>query len=405
MTTGISLLKKLSSYSLVSSAFFAIGKEADAQYVFSDVNPDIVIDANNPSVVLDLNGDLVNDFRFSQDANNPDEFLVEGYDNAPRLTFGCFFYYVGAAYNYYATVYGSAPSTYWGYNTLGIFGKNTLACGDGNLKAADFSADMKFLPVALEVGNDQHYGWFRLRVDNVLNTLTIKEYAYNSAPDQTDYLTGVAGSFVDELENNNTFATAKAISANTDIEGSIRASDDVDWFTFTISASQNNMKLELTNLPANYNLSLYNASKQKLGQSNNNGVTSEEIILNGAAAGTYYAKVQPKGAVFDFNNPYTIRVNTSSTPFRISQGGMPAVEFWIAPNPAASVVKITLVEPAENVIQLSLKDISGRAILEKKLPAGSIELDLSVADFSEGIYLLELNSGWQTEIRKIEVVH
>ena len=71
----------------------------------------------------------------------------------------------------------------------------------------------------------------------------------------------------------------------------INSTTDVDWYSFTTTAPNTNIKVALSALPADYDVSLYNSALTLLGSSVNTGTTAEQIISNTATAGTYYIKV------------------------------------------------------------------------------------------------------------------
>ena len=95
----------------------------------------------------------------------------------------------------------------------------------------------------------------------------------------------------DVFEPNNTSATAKTISENTATGALINNVNDVDWYSFTTTAPNTNIKLTLNTLPADYDVILYNSSLALLGSSSNTGTTAEQIIYNTATAGTYFIRV------------------------------------------------------------------------------------------------------------------
>jgi hypothetical protein len=66
------------------------------------------------------------------------------------------------------------------------------------------------------------------------------------------------------FEPNNTKNTAATISVGVDISSQVSSNGDVDWYKFNNTSGASNIKVTLTNLPANYNEALYN-SKQHTG--------------------------------------------------------------------------------------------------------------------------------------------
>ncbi len=109
----------------------------------------------------------------------------------------------------------------------------------------------------------------------------------------------------EDVSTNGTTSGAATISLNSDIKGTIESRNDIDHYRFVSSGGATTVSL--TTLPANYNLAVLNNSGTQIGISQNNGSQSESITLN-LAAGTYYAKVFPKGNVQSASSCYTLRV-------------------------------------------------------------------------------------------------
>ena len=59
--------KRLTAYSTMAAAVLAITNEADAQVIYTDINPDKVVFTTGPldSLHLDVDGDSVTDFIFN----------------------------------------------------------------------------------------------------------------------------------------------------------------------------------------------------------------------------------------------------------------------------------------------------------------------------------------------------
>ena len=72
--------------------------------------------------------------------------------------------------------------------------------------------------------------------------------------------TGGGGTCVDNYEPNGTSGTAATISAGTTYLELIASSTDVDWFKFTTTGSNTKIKIDLSSLPFDYDVRLYNQS-------------------------------------------------------------------------------------------------------------------------------------------------
>ena len=119
----------------------------------------------------------------------------------------------------------------------------------------------------------------------------------------------------DSYEANETLAASAAIGVNVNNPAYICPASDVDWYRFTSTSTNNDLKITLSTLPADYDLELYSAGGALLYSSTLAGTSTETIIYNNAPASTYYVKV------FGYNgatstSAYTLRVSTASVAWR-----------------------------------------------------------------------------------------
>ncbi|NVO01831.1 MAG: T9SS type A sorting domain-containing protein [Bacteroidetes bacterium] len=178
---------KIKAYSTMALCIAGAGV-ANAQIVYTDVNPDVVLTANADSIIIDFNADLTNDYvikRFDWSGNpaNTAVIMPPALGNAAMGTMGTTIPYLsalaaGAAIDGTVTTWivndGSSPqlakmglaSVYSGVN-YGNF-------GDG----LDHYIGCKFL-----IGTNTHYGWIRVNTPLGGATGTVYDYAYNSTPD------------------------------------------------------------------------------------------------------------------------------------------------------------------------------------------------------------------------------
>jgi hypothetical protein len=111
-----------------------------------------------------------------------------------------------------------------------------------------------------------------------------------------------------DVSTNGSISGAAAINVNIDVRGTIAPANDIDHYKFTIN-SYGSIAVWLTTLPANYDLAVFNSSGAQIGISQNKGSKNETISLI-VDAGTYYAKVFPKGTTNSATSCYTLRVQT-----------------------------------------------------------------------------------------------
>lgn len=158
----------------------------------------------------------------------------------------------------------------------------------------------------------------------------VQVFDYNGTTPNFNYATGTA--FTNETTRNPisfTTSTGDVSSGSTetapaniqtdiDITSTISAADEEDWYQFRIPSTRNNAIIRLSNLPANYQVELYDASagivnKTLLRDSKVTSTGDEVIILNGINAGPYVLKIYGADDDAYSSSNYTLRVTTSTT--------------------------------------------------------------------------------------------
>jgi hypothetical protein len=213
-----------------------------------------------------------------------------------------------------------------------------------------------------------------------------------------NFTTLAATTCSDNYESNNTLATARTITANTNITARIGTSTDIDWFKFTNTSTARNIRVTLTGLPADYDLGLYNSAGTLLYSSANGGTTSETVTYNAAPVGTYYIRVIGYNGAFSSTACYTLRATTSSTTLREAEmetvvtpkeetaqfeDASEVFGFNLFPNPANSTLNIQ-VNTDQTIIKAQAFDVTGRVIWSGNLEKGINSI--SVEDLPAGMY-------------------
>jgi hypothetical protein len=113
--------------------------------------------------------------------------------------------------------------------------------------------------------------------------------------------------------SNNTRETSKAIGTNTPVTGTIGSATDEDWFNFSVTNATPNVRAQLSGLPNNYNIELYDASGRRIrrGIRANNG--AEGPVVNNLPAGTYTIRVYSADGSNSATGTYTLKVATKSS--------------------------------------------------------------------------------------------
>ncbi len=197
----------------------------------------------------------------------------------------------------------------------------------------------------------------------------------------------------------------------------IATSGDNDWYRFANTASQRNIRVDLTNLPANFDLKLYeNASLRKTSQ--NSGTTSEFITYNPSnVASNWYAYVYGYNGAYNNTQCYSLRITLSSSAFRTdgsTDGETSEVEipvyvvesgFAMFPNPATDELTLDVNMDAERQVKVRIIDITGRTIslnaYDLYLEQNRITLDVSA--LPSGMYLVRVENGKTVGSQKLTI--
>jgi hypothetical protein len=107
----------------------------------------------------------------------------------------------------------------------------------------------------------------------------------------TNFATIASTVCTDVYEPNNTSGTSKTIPINNSISGLINTAADADWYNFRTTAPNTNVKINLTNLAADYDVVLYDSLLNVIGVASNASTTAEQIIANTTVARKYFVKI------------------------------------------------------------------------------------------------------------------
>ncbi|MBX7140464.1 MAG: T9SS type A sorting domain-containing protein [Chitinophagales bacterium] len=211
----------------------------------------------------------------------------------------------------------------------------------------------------------------------------------------------------DTYEPNNSKNQAKAITAGVTIQALIGNSTDKDFFSFSNTSGQPNIRVSLTNLPANYNLKLFNPSGSQIAQSTNSGTTNETVKYNTATVGTYKAQVLGVNGAFNSTTCYSLIAEISSTPWRLD-GEETAVANTLTsiyPNPSDGHLTAAYTSAVTGNVSVSVTDLFGKQVLTESLEVseGMNALKLDMATAPNGFYLIRIISGNETCQMKFQI--
>ncbi len=243
-TLSDKLKKRLKAYSLTAGALAAGVTGADAQILYTDVDPDAEADGVD-SVFLDLNADGIDDFKFyvnngatASNAYNVYRAFASARNN--NAIVGTYSSSGGYSYPYAVnagdTINESLTFQNGTFQTIGwdyfyYTNSSTAPFTFGNVR---WGSGDQYLGLRLEVDGNTHYGWARIELDNTgggAGVMILKDYALELTPDlgipagDTAYPAPPAG-IADQSElGYNMFATGNEIRVN--------ATETIDRMTVT----------------------------------------------------------------------------------------------------------------------------------------------------------------------------
>jgi hypothetical protein len=191
---------RLKNYTLLAGSAVA-GITAEAQIQYTDLTPDVVLNLGN-TYSLDLNNDMVNDFTLGVQAINTSSSNINVVGNAAGLFTEGANEVMAQQGTTFAVPYITALNANDLISPAGAFMTATASSsGIPGLIRFSGTVDLGFGPIPQNIGNfsnnnqrfigfkfsigtNTHYGWARISVPNNASTMTIYDYAYNTAPNQ-----------------------------------------------------------------------------------------------------------------------------------------------------------------------------------------------------------------------------
>ncbi len=174
------LQKKLAAYSAMATAICA-ASNADAQIVYTDVNPDVTINTGD-TYEVDLNNDGVVDFKTHAGKNNANTWKsVEIYtslslnNNQVAAYLGQFSYYYANLLSF-GNVIDENENFYPAYPYVTL----NFVYATGSVQGAWHGAIDGYAGLLFDINGEQHYGWIRLDVAEDASSAVIKDFAYES---------------------------------------------------------------------------------------------------------------------------------------------------------------------------------------------------------------------------------
>jgi hypothetical protein len=225
------------------------------------------------------------------------------------------------------------------------------------------------------------------------------------------FTTSSSGGCKDNFESNNTVGTAKQILPGAPVTALINPTGDLDWFKFSNKSSARNVKVDLYNLPADYDLQLCNSRGTVIASSQNRGTTPESIIYNTKSTTSFTVRVNGYNGAWDPQNCYTLNVTLSNTAFLKEGEIVPVVAsdegpgMVIYPNPVSGKVNIDYTSERTGKVDINIFNTTGQLLITSAPEAmeGRNTFQVDVSSLNKGIYFLELNDNGKKLFGKVMV--
>lgn len=243
--------------------------------------------------------------------------------------------------------------------------------------------------------------------------------SYSGSANFTTLSSGGGGGCTETFEPNNSRSSSLPLTAvNTDLSSQISTSTDNDWYRFANTSATRNIRVDLTNLPADYDLQLY--QNNTLRRTSQNDATNPEVAIwnTTTVASNWYARVYGYNGAFSTTQCYTLRISLSSSSFRTdgsTDGEITEIEipvevvhsgFAMFPNPALDQLTLDVNLNADRTVKVSVGDITGRTHILRSfdLFKGNSRATLDVTQLPAGTYFVRVENGEIIGTQKLVIV-
>jgi type IX secretion system substrate protein/fibronectin type III domain protein len=211
----------------------------------------------------------------------------------------------------------------------------------------------------------------------------------------------------DLFEPNNISSQAKTINLETIVSATISSATDADWFKVTMSNNSSlALQATLSNLPADYDLFLYNKNLSLVGASANTGTLNDVVLYDSRQRNaTYYIKVVGKNGASNAIQCYNLLAQ--AVPGAITTSTLNAGNETIStsrnvlfyPNPASDIVNVQLNSMTKEPSDVQILNNVGQVVKSYHLNIvkGNNLIKIPLHDITPGVYILKIgNSDFST---------
>jgi len=212
-----------------------------------------------------------------------------------------------------------------------------------------------------------------------------------------------------EPSNNSRFS-APTISRNGVIGSMITTTRDKDYYKVITTSTQPNLKITLSNLPADYDVRLLNSSGNQIAISENDGNLTEEIVFNSNIARTYFVFIYSGGSnQFSTSNCYHLTTQSNTSAWRLNEHYPASEKEDILEDDRLIItedLKVIYDARADESVQINVYSIQGQLIKSYPVVAtndGKNTNFLPEMRLSAGVYIAEVKTAENRQIEKFIV--
>jgi Secretion system C-terminal sorting domain/Pregnancy-associated plasma protein-A/Fibronectin type III domain len=208
-------------------------------------------------------------------------------------------------------------------------------------------------------------------------------------------------------EPNNTRSSATRVAINASMKSQIGTLGDRDWFTFRTIGTATNVRLTLSELPADYDLKLYNVNGALLRSSENMGTATEIVLYNTSTTGDYFVQIYGYNAAYNIARCYNLNIETAGSSYREVFRAFP-VDYYskglrIYPNPTSGILMLDFEPEADETATLQICDVLGKICFQQNIEISKVrpQYEVNLSDLPDGMYVLNLRGQHWNKQQKI----
>lgn len=368
---------------------------------------------------------------------NPDIYLAT-FDENGLLQYGTYLGGTGADYGRALKleadgsyiIAGSTQST--GLGTTGVYQKNKSTGKDAFISKFSWSGQLEWFTYFGGNGFDDGEEMALDECNHIYITGTVNSTTGIATPgafkdslsDNTFddiMIAKFADKCFDNFEKNNNANSAAPLIIHEDgkllIDGMIDTVGDKDFYSFSNTSALSAIQLELSNLPADYNLYLIGTNGKQVAKSIIVGLDDEYIYYNTTVVGTYKVKVMAKiSSEFNDSICYDLLITLMPPALHSDEDKerdleMPVPSVWpgtvlprlsIFPNPASDRIYLNLLNQDDSDPEIYFYDMAGRVICYLR-PVDHTLMEVDIAAWEDGMYLVVLKSGQMNYPQKLQI--